>query len=332
MKKLLIGITFIFLSLYIVGCGMEYDEGKICYEILNINIEDYYVRDVVEAEGKITYVGSNGESRNSINEITITIQSEEPDVDALQLINNHFELVGGDYKVYVYDNIEDASGVKVLYEAQGEMDMYCVVYFDEEVYSVIINNTTLNIQFTHDRIHDYLVRTVSRKEIKCGNENIVELLADIYRQEGRANYQFNTPRLQRKYIAEYERIYDEKYHIQFTLYDEQQRICQKIKWESVSELFPQFMDLNGDGFLDMRVVVDETPSYDILALYTWNQEKECFEKVMYDGILSHIESQEGKLYNWVRSGNGYILEVLQWKGNVLIKESESKIEPDDTLL
>lgn len=88
------------------------------------------------------------------------------------------------------------------------------------------------------------------------------------------------------------------------------------------------MDANADGCIDMMVVTDQAASYDMNDLYIWNDEKERFDKVIYDGILAWIEVKDDGIWNWIRNGEGYILETLQWRGNELVLVSEKEVTPE----
>lgn len=161
-------------------------------------------------------------------------------------------------------------------------------------------------------------------------EECIEVSKDIYYEEKKADYHFTDIETQTEYRFCYEIVPNDnnQYTCSLALYTND-TVASELKWETGFVNYPFFMDINGDDYPDMKIIVDEAPSHDILELYVWNKEDCCFGKVIYDDMLAYIEIRDGEIWNWVRSGEGYYLEVLQCKGNRLIKISEEYIAPDE---
>ena len=88
-----------------------------------------------------------------------------------------------------------------------------------------------------------------------------------------------------------------------------------------------FQDVNMDGYIDIVTNIGGTVN-EMHELYTWNADSEEFVKVIFEGfeMLSFFEVRDGYIENFVRgsSPETSFKEILIWKGNTLVKESEIK--------
>ena len=115
------------------------------------------------------------------------------------------------------------------------------------------------------------------------------------------------------------------------LYDVEELI-QTIQWDTMFIDFPVFEDLNLDGYIDMVLYDMESMYNSEHILYTWDAQKSQFEKVLYDGVISRFEIEDGndmRIINQYRNENGEVQETLQWEGNALVKIDEQYIEDGD---
>ena len=115
------------------------------------------------------------------------------------------------------------------------------------------------------------------------------------------------------------------------LYDGEELI-QTIQWDTMFIDFPVFEDLNLDGYIDMVLYDMESMYNSEHILYTWDAQKSQFEKVLYDGVISRFEIEDGndmRIINQYRNENGEVQETLQWEGNALVKIDEQYIEGGD---
>lgn len=161
---------------------------------------------------------------------------------------------------------------------------------------------------------------------ECSDGKLIEVYKDIHYQELCARYYFGK---EREYWADYQLLPmdDGSYQMRFELFNQNDTV-QTLIWDSYFVKYPEFVDVNEDGYVDMNVVIDSVPAYDTVELYIWDEEKNCFQEVICEEQLAHIESKEGQLWNWTRYGEGYVLQIFTWKDNELIKVSEDVIMPD----
>lgn len=176
-------------------------------------------------------------------------------------------------------------------------------------------------------------RNSEEQRIPCG-QGIEAIVQEKVSQEDRTGaYRIKQTMDGTEYIAELSIEFREEeceYSYCFELKDASGSQLQKIEWQTHFENYPQFMDLNQDGYLDMQIVIDSAPSYDIKQLYVWDASQKQFQEVQCDETIGEIEIVEGYLKNWVHNGsNKYVYQELAWEGTTLVKQIEEEISPDD---
>lgn len=183
-----------------------------------------------------------------------------------------------------------------------------------------------NISYYDDFSEEY-----QKQVIKCGNNRKSTIISDIYNEDN---------------IAVYELYYDEqkkpdfmmelqKENNSYTLkIIQNQKEIQKIEWESEGiNVYPQFLDANGDGYTDMLLVTKQGIANNEKDLYVWDNQSNYYSKVIYkgDNFLADIEVKENGIWNWLDNGvTGYTLEVLEWSGNALIPVYTEIYEPEES--
>lgn len=237
----------------------------------------------------------------------------------------------GEYQALdTFDNIEDKSGITQMYEARTETGAYCVVICNGTTYYT----TTTDIGMSYDML-DSSIDETTRKEIKnvpCGQgiESLVQ--SEISHRDLTGTYSITQNMDSTEYTANLSIDFNEEeyeYKYCFELSDGTGSQIQNLEWKTNFENYPEFMDLNQDGYLDLKIVIDNTPRYDINQLYIWDATKQSFEKVKSSETIGYFEVNDGYLKNWVNNKKGtYVCQKLVWDGISLVKESEEKSAPD----
>ena len=165
-----------------------------------------------------------------------------------------------------------------------------------------------------------------REMVECADGAVTQIISDISFENKEARYEFCLGK-EESYQAVLEIEDGEPMQYHFTFYCENKEM-QDISWNSRFESYPEFLDANMDGYVDMMVAIDQVPAYEIHNLYIWNNHSGCFDQVVYDDVLAWIEIEEDSVRNWIRNEDGYILQILQWKGNKLVLISEKSVNPE----
>lgn len=228
-----------------------------------------------------------------------------------------------------YQETDNEYGITEIFEAYKDNESYHLIFCGENSYLVHIQGKLhLEAELLPWSWVDDVVSQYSKQTVECAHGAKTKIESDIFYMQKKAVYEFYfSGQQEADYMAVVQMDDNVPKQYTFTLYHEQDEI-QIIEWEAPEEKYPSFLDANMDGCIDMMVVTDQVPSYDINALYIWNKETGCFDKVSYDGVLAGIEVKDDCIWNWIRNGEGYILETLQWRGNELVLISEEEVTPE----
>lgn len=344
MKKI---ITIGIMLLYIMGAagcadnqegdnfsfyiGVEEDNThEVVFGNLEADINMYHVMEREVKDNAILFLCElDDEENDTVLKQTIQIEVQaytDERISDYETARAYFDEVLEEYDFKYYQDIKDFNGVTEIYVAIQEEMMYCIFNMQNESYLITTDATNLLSLLHGYGLNDCLQRECIVEHIECSEDREIEVYKDIQYPEMCARYCFGK---EREYWADYQILSmdDRSYQMRFSLYV-QSNMIQTLEWNSYFVKYPEFIDVNEDGYVDMKVVMDSAPAYDIVELYIWDGEKNCFEKVICEEQLAHIESKEGNLWNWTRSGEGYILQIFSWENNVLVKESEEVIMPD----
>ncbi len=228
-----------------------------------------------------------------------------------------------------YQKADNEYGITEIFEAYKDNESYHLIFCGDSSYLVHVQGKLhLESELLPWSWMDAVADQYSKQIVECAGGSETQIITDISYVQRRAVYEFYFNEQQEEgYMAVVQIDGDVPKKYTFTLYREQEEL-QKMDWKSPTESYPDFLDANADGCIDMMVVTDQAASYDMNDLYIWNNEKERFDKVIYDGILAWIEVKDDGIWNWIRNGEGYILETLQWRGNELVLVSEKEVTPE----
>lgn len=236
--------------------------------------------------------------------------------------------------IEIYSNMEEVTDIEALYVAKGDGLAYYLVLYSEASYIIRTEDTTMAYDLIGTLLYrDYLEKTFSTETIECAGGNQVQLVTDISYLTMEARYELHMEGEEKedfslKYAITKGVSYP--YHNTMLLCDADGIQRQSLEWEAYQiPEYPQFVDLNRDGYVDIKVAWDDAPAYHIYDFYLWNPAEQNFEKVVYDDVLAYVEVSDGYLENWIRSGEGYVYQILEWDGNKLLLKSEELILPDE---
>ena len=225
---------------------------------------------------------------------------------------------------YVENNNE--YGIGQIFEAAQGNEAYYLLFLENDSFLVHVEGKLrLESELTSQPWDQEVRNQYGREMVECADGAIAQIICDISFVNREARYEFCLGE-EETYQAVLEIEDGEPMQYHFTLYRGNKEM-QDISWTSRFESYPEFLDANRDGYVDMMVAIDQVPAYEIHDLYIWNNQSGCFEQVVYDDVLAWIEIEEDGIRNWIRNGDGYILQTLQWRGKELIRVKEEEITP-----
>lgn len=231
-----------------------------------------------------------------------------------------------------YQMMESEKQIQSIYKADNlETAEYMIQFYGEDkCYRVISNDKHLEYTLLGGFPDEYLVYRYTKEII--GEDNITErrLNVEYFYSEKRAAYEW-TGNQTINHIEFQIKQGDAEYECFLSYFGEQDQLRQTLVWKKSDgiERYPQLLDVNADGYLDIYAVDAVGTSYDSHILFLWNEESKQFQKVEYDECLAEISIENGYLKNWIRSGEGYIYQILRFEGNQLVKESEEIVMPEE---
>lgn len=237
--------------------------------------------------------------------------------------------------LFNYQNIVDESGIINLYvsESDGTDDNNYICCYKDETYIINTNDIYLKFNLVECDLMDYLVNSMDVEDITVAGKLEKKVIENMFFKAKKAEYKIYSNEDILEYSAKLKITRVKKntpYRFSYKIYDANNKLLQEIKWKCILDVYPKLMDMNQDGNVDLQITVDQAINYDINKFYLWNEEKQHYEKVIYDGVLSDINICDGYILNFIRAGaKGYYVEKLVWDGNKLIKESEELVMPDD---
>jgi len=311
---------------------------EIEYGKVKFSVSPYHVVSIKEKDGYIDFYCEldKGEIEVDKSKNFRIKKADNDNIKTFKGAKKYFDKTIEYSRLTNYDNIVDASGITKMYAAIGEEGerSYYICFYQNEAYIIETKDKYLTMELVKEDISDFVKNVVYVDKIESKGKIEKKVIENVSQQSGKADYEMFSTKGSLEYKAKLNikklKKGKEKYQYSYKVYDRKDKQLQELEWKSTALIYPKFLDLNQDGSVDLQVAVDQTPGYDINQLYVWNAKKQCYQKVIYAGVLAEIEVKDGYLLNWVRSGTeGYVIEKLQWDGNKLIKESEELVMPEE---
>lgn len=303
----------------------------ISYYNITLNLYPYHIASEITTEKITTYFCEIDLNETWMTETNMTVSVQdcsEINIDTFEEAKQYFHNMGSYYKIESYQDLSDESGIIKMYTAIGDISHY-LIYYNSGIYLIESDNGTLDTDLLKRYRKNLVTEGIYHYEVECGKLINIDIKEDISYKDNKALYEVSTIEGKNIYKGELSIIREDTCKTTFCLYDSNGNQFQTLNWESRKENYPQFIDINMDGMVDIQLIVDSAPSYDICLFYVWNVEDMCYQKVEYEDTLAEIKVEDGYLLNWVKDGmDRYVIEKLIWEGNKLIKESEEVVSAD----
>lgn len=310
---------------------------NIKYEKLSFHIRSYHIVSYTKSDNIDTYkceIDKGEEDYWEKNQMTITVRTlEKQDFsDSKGMVAYLFDQYPNSYRVQVYNNITDNSGITSLYivyeEEQKEQIQYKYIVCFEDAYYLIESDVD-DIYILKKYPSEYY--EVENQKVECANANITNVNGTITYNKNKvekAEYIIVQGKGGAKYSAELSR--DKEYNIHFTLKNEKGKQLLKLTTYGEFSDAIYFLDLNMDGYADIQFLNEPGAMNNRYDLYVWDENVQNFVKVKCDEMLSYIEVYDGYIKNWQRqSADSGAIQILVWKdSNTLIKKSEEPYKAD----
>lgn len=273
----------------------------------------------------------NEDSIAQDKEFTFTIhETIQMDFKELGSIISYFDYFDVAYnEILVYTNVLDESGIESMYVALSDDVSYYLIYLEDRAYF---------IQADYDRLYNYLFESVpeenyrlKQETINCANGITSNVAEVISYQERLGDYVIDQEKDGTEINAHLS-ITESEDCYQYTLLfsDIYGNNIQTLYWDSYFLNYPEFVDVNMDGYIDIQTVLYEWVRCNSHAFYVWDASQQQYMEVVYenaseDDILGEIEIYDGYLINRM---DEYV-QKLEWNGNHLVKVSEEICLPDE---
>lgn len=321
--------------------GITYNDElkkEVVYGKVKFAISPYHVVSTKEKDGYIDFYCEldKGEIEGDQSRNFRIKKADNADIKTFDGATKYFDKTIEYSRLSNYENIVDASGITKMYVAIGEEGQlsYYICFYQNETYIIETEDKYLTMELVKGDISDFVKNVIYVDKIEVKGKIDKKVVENVSYQARKADYEIFSSEGILEYKAKLKMTKlkkgKERYQYSYKVYDTNNKQLQELIWKSTALVYPKFLDLNQDGSVDLQIVVDQTPGYDIKKLYVWNDKKQCYQKVIYTDVLAEIEVNDGYLLNWVRSGTGgYVIEKLRWNGNKLIKDSEELAMPEE---
>lgn len=305
---------------------------RITFGSVQIDLEFYDVVKEERSKNSATFWGEEDQLSGILTpKIVVEIQRSSIDVNSYEDAKQFFDGCISYSAIEMYSGMEELTGMTKLYAAyEGEIN-YCLAVYPEEMYLIRSEGLRIQRDMLYRKNRDFLEKTYEIKEIECAQGKTIKVTEEISYPDKEAFYELYVEGKETPDYFLQHKIEGEPWDYQntVTVYDSEGLCLQTFNWESwQAEDYLTFLDVNLDGYADLQTVTAKGTSYDVHELYTWKETEQKFEKVECDGVLADMEVRGDRIWNWVRSIPGYVVEVYRWDGNRLIMESQEYIEPD----
>jgi hypothetical protein len=237
---------------------------------------------------------------------------------------------------YLISTYQDYSKISIFHDVtdmSGITDMYCISNIESALYIVFIAGDIYAVESDSNILQYDIFRDWQEPDIKaykydipCGGGYTSKVIETIFLDERKAEYVLTQGKSGEKYYADVKTtddgvslIFNGKGSTQQNYYGESHEY----------EYFANFLDLNRDGYADMKLRERTASLNNSYALYIWNESLNEHERVRCDELLSEIDVYDGYILNYQKSdASSGIIQKLVWDNNVLILKSETPYEVD----
>ncbi|WP_372999648.1 hypothetical protein [Lutispora sp.] len=314
-------------SSYNIETYQDETHKEIQYGKLSFGLDLYHIVSYIRSDNEVTFKLEIDEGKvRPKTQMTIIIKEIEK-----QNFNNNdstVEYLSNMFQAYetisIYTDIKDVSGITDLYSVTGQgMTKYIVCYNDTWYLIESDYNKLKHMLFENRQKANY---EINNHQIECTNSFTAYVKETILSDYNKVKYEIIQGKDETKYYAELS--LDKEYQFKFVLNNEKGENLLTLSTRS-SDFHDvvKFIDVNMDGYVDVRFLEISGTMNNNYKLYVWDNLTNGFTKVKYDEILSYFEVYDGYLLNWQKKdAQSGIIQKLIWEGNTLVKESEELYE------
>lgn len=255
---------------------------------------------------------------------------EKQDLLDIESILSYISKLYPEYtSITIYEDINDDSGIKNLFViTERELTKYIVNYSD---ISYLIESDVDEIYLFDNYPSDYY--EVNNTKIECEDffiTNVREFLTFSGDEFKKAEYDIVQGKDGSKYSGELS--YDnEEYTYKFNLKNED---CEnQLSISAYASYYGdviEILDVNMDGYADVKYTEQEGTLNSIYGIYVWNDTIKNFIKVKCDDELTYFEVFDGYLECWAKNDwQSGVVKKFVWDKNTLVKVSEEDYKTDD---
>lgn len=336
--------TIVFFTIFILsGCQetastdrndtLENQNTTISYNTLSFHKTGYHISKTISGIDEMFFFCDWDKDMDSNTEESLYYAISMCDrtlLDDYGNMKNYFDTTMTYTELSYYQMMESEKQIQYIYKADNlETAEYMIQFYGEDkFYHVISNDKYLEYVLIGGFPDNFLTYKYTKEIISEDTEQ--QLNVEYFYSEKRAVYEW----IENQTVNHMEfqiKQGDVEYEYFLSYFDEQDQLRQTLAWKKLDgiERYPQLLDVNADGYLDIYAVDAVGTSYDNHILFLWNEESKQFQKVEYDECLAEVSIENGYLKNWIRSGEGYIYQILRFEGNRLVKESEEIVMPEE---
>jgi hypothetical protein len=329
-KKLLICFTLI---IGLFGCNQAteditdiYSNKVLNYKKLSFEIGGYHLISVVSDESGATIKCERDAGYEDWQPQQISVSIYDFEANRFSNASAALEYLTSTYQDYnrinIFHSVADTSGITDMYYVSSEKSTLYIVFISEDAYAVESDSNTLQ----YDIFREWQTANIKvyRDDIPCGGGYTSKIMKTVFTDEQRVEYEVTQGKSSEKYTAFVELLQDGVVlTVKFGDTTPREFFGESMEYE----YFADFLDLNLDGYMDMRLLEKSGTLNNSYALYIWNDSLNEYERVKCDELLSEIEVYDGYILNYQKNDAGSgIIQKLIWSDNALELESETPYE------
>lgn len=334
------------------------EHNLITYGSINYNTSYFHVIRIVEEENRTTFVTKMDadfiETKSSDAPIERTyIFSKEPNlvIDSYQEAMQFFAQIS-EYQTFRSYIEDEEDGFQSFYMAiNGEKTYYLIALTGEEGFYFIEteNNSSMDrsLMWNDSEYREY---EYDLSQVECGQDYTAQIEMQIYYQDQRAEYQVTSDLLsytgELQIVPSEDKEYDLIREMNITNIEKgEQWDVSSTRWPGDYENaddYPQFINVNGDGYLDFRICVGHGTRNTWYIVFVWDIESGKYIQLEEDGAAKGKDDyltnrfddpffQDGYLKQVFGDSTRQVYQLFRVEGNKLIMIEEDISVYDEEL-
>lgn len=292
---------------------------------LEYELANYHILQTVETGREINIYYEPDDGYNELEPVHVQIIEGAEYLEDERCVKDYFIQYEECEKIVHYKDIPDEF-IKDAYVAEASEYVYCLIKNENRTLFIQTDYRGLKDVLFTDDLSAYITYESSIQEVQgCGmNGAALQILGEYIKNEKTKTYNLGKNKSGKEYTLVL--TVEQKDYYTFTnnlkvIYS--WGALQQFSWDSVDDFEPIFRDINLDGYMDLLITTASGVDTNIYNLYTWDSNDWRYKKVECEELAStKLDVQDGRIINWVKSGDGYNMIIFEWLGNSLVKQSE----------